>query len=177
MSQNDSEYYFNALREVFEQHNISEVEVRYEGSGDSGSFSAEQATLMDGTVCSIEGAEGEEELPDDAPSLDIELKNQGYLNESWDDATGGWKKTSATRDIRFNDFVLEAAEHFVDMHHGGWENNEGGYGKVMFKRERNGIAAIAESSKQRITVINFHAEYIQHVEEYTHEYVSDKPEE
>jgi hypothetical protein len=172
----DKHYYFDLLREIFEKHNISEVEVKYEGSGDSGSSRVEQVTLMDGTVCTVQDSDSEFDFPDDTPVLDITLKNQHYEMTKWDDATSAWLQSSATRDISFNDFILEVADHFIDLNHGGWENNEGGYGKVTFKRERNGIAALADSDRQRIYVSNYHADYIQHVEEYEHEYVSDKPE-
>ena len=173
MSQ-DTSLYFDQLRDVFEEYDISEVEVKYEGSGDSGSMSVVKAVRMDGTDCRVEGAEGEDEVgfEDDAPVLDITLKNQVYEKQDWVEKKG-WVKKQAKRDVSFHDFVIEAAEHFVGINHGGWENNEGGCGRVILKREREGISALSDAVRRRVIVLNDHTEYITETIESQHEFLSD----
>ena len=161
------------MRDLFEKHDISEVWVHYEGGGDSGSFTANKAILFDGSVCSIADGEFQDEADEDMKELDITLKDQAYTKQDFDQRTQAWVDTPAKRDISFADFVVEVAEAFVDLNHGGWENNEGGYGNVIIRMENTGVGALAEAVRRRVTVVNDHADYIQTVEESSHEWVSD----
>lgn len=172
----DSNTFLNLMRNLFEEHGISEVVVNYNGGGDSGSYNFGYTTLLDGTQCNVEGSQSEEDFEEGTPIMDIELKNTPYIARQWNGRTNNWEEHEDTRDISFHDLCIEMAEHFVDINHGGWANSEGGYGTVTIRMERDGIEALANATRRRIVVLNEHADYIQSVEESENTFFSDAEE-
>jgi len=161
--------YMKQIRDLFNEHNIAEVTVDYSGGGDSGSSTPGYLVKMDGTRLYLHGSDTVPEKDEEEFSLLIE--GQPCVIQVW--TPNGYINTESTRDISFSDLMMEVADYFVDRQHGGWANNEGGRGTVTISRPREGIEALAEVQRQRITVLTEHVDYIQTEEASDHVYAFD----
>lgn len=93
---------FNALR----SENVTRVVITYDGYGDSGGIEA----------CDVTGGAGQ-------ASLTARLQAQEAC----------WGQADHTvRDLSVREVMEGMAMSLVNDHHGGWENNEGGSGRVIF---------------------------------------------
>jgi hypothetical protein len=92
---------------------VVSVEYNYSGSGDSGWF--EQPTFLPENI---------EESFGEATCLLTSGKSR------FED--GKWVEYGVTEETKLRDACTFLAEWYVEAKHGGWENNEGGQGSVVF---------------------------------------------
>ncbi len=170
-----NEKLLKSVRDLFEKHDIAEVNVTYEGSGDSGQFEPGTVVFLDGTERSMEGnpAGMEDNTGTDEVTYRLVLKKQPYTQEYYDQKKQKYVKKKAFRDVPFSDYMMEIAEHFVSIVHGGWENNEGARGTVTIHRAKVGIEVLADVQRRRLIVDVDHVDYYQGEEEYSERYTSD----
>lgn len=90
--------------------------VTYHGGGDEGSHDDVSAS--------------------DAANSPIDLSGTvSLLCERYDREDGQWKISIVPQDQPLDTALSDYAMEAVEQHHGGWENNEGGYGEVVFDCE------------------------------------------
>ncbi len=87
--------------------------VSYSGSGDEG------------------GAENVEARGADGAPLDLGGSVSQFVEHSHY-ADGRWQSAVADEERPLDDALLDFAMEAVNAHHGGWENNDGGAGEVIF---------------------------------------------
>ncbi|WP_298434990.1 DUF6878 family protein [Ottowia sp.] len=87
--------------------------VSYSGGGDEGSAESVEARGVDGTPIDLSG------------SVSQFVEHSHY-------ADGRWQSAVAEEERPLDDALLDFAMEAVDAHHGGWENNDGGAGEVIF---------------------------------------------
>lgn len=100
---------FTALRD----DGVLRAIVGYSGSGDSG------------------GTEGVRfEMPDGGTLTEIAMAPQYRQSSQWRD--GAWQTTVSLEDKPLEDALTDFAMDAVDQHYGGWEDNDGASGEVVF---------------------------------------------
>lgn len=107
----------DALMSLLTQLNIAHVVVNYDGSGDSGQI--ESIGFYDADNSFIENPAFETTKP--IPWFDNQLK----LNSD---------------SMSIPDAIEKLCYDYLEIHHGGWENNEGAYGEFRFDVAKNTIS-------------------------------------
>ena len=97
------------LLDLLHRLNVTEVTIEYEGGGDSGS------------VTNIHVVPAGLKPPPLQETLTIQRVTTAYKNGQ---VHHGLREETVTLENALDDFVMS----WVDMHHSGWENNEGGSG-------------------------------------------------
>ena len=111
-------------------HNISRVEVSFDGSGDSGQM--EEAEFFRGV--------GSNEVQVDSKENVGGVSVEGALisNEStWDPKKREWVYTTKTPTI--SELIESVCYDLLENNHGGWEINSGSYGKFVLNVVNTGI--------------------------------------
>ena len=148
LDERDMKTNLEALWAAFVDAGITSCTLTYNGSGDDGSF--------DDPVFEPEEGVFEPEEGDSEGRVSIIQERGEYKYDSGGDWT---KRTFVTKRVKISLSVKEActffAEDWLERHHGGWENNEGGYGTVTF------------DPSDRSLVLE-HTEYVQTSNEYEH---------
>lgn len=113
------------LLKFFKDNGIAKAVVEYSGSGDSGNGMFAKITMADGTERDDQDALHEEFVVKDVPTR----------VSSWDRTHQVWNYTDTTKDEALPELLCDMADDFVDIYHGGYENNDGGEGEVIFTLE------------------------------------------
>jgi hypothetical protein len=98
--------------------NITEVIIRYEGGGDSGDVT--ELEVKPDTV---------------APQLTTEQVSHHFVASEYRDREYHYHLEE--RLLSVNDALHDFALEWVDVHHSGWENNDGGSGAVTIQVTEN----------------------------------------
>lgn len=98
-----------ALLRALKKLGATNAIVNYSGSGDSG----------DSTEISVTPKRAMKKLPD--AKVTIQRVNGQYVE-------GQWQYAIHDREVPLEEAIGEFAMQWVDLHHGGWENNDGGSG-------------------------------------------------
>ena len=106
------------LLAVFTKLNITEVIIRYEGGGDSGDVA--EVTVIPETA---------------VPQLAVEQITHRYVVSGYSD--NQYHYHVQERQLSVNDALHDFALEWVDVHHSGWENNDGGSGTVTIQVTEN----------------------------------------
>jgi hypothetical protein len=99
---------------------VEKVSVEYNGGGDSGQFEDALAQNDDDTAA-IEWPKAT-------------IKVQSPVSQ-WNSEKGEWETEIRETEHTISDYFVEAAHYAVSIWHAGWENNEGGFGKVIFTKD------------------------------------------
>ena len=120
------------LRKLMVEHGIAACHAHYSGSGDSGDMDSGAYDMLDGTKrAPTTGTHWRSDAGDqELERLSAVVTGQPYRAEKFNDATQTWEQGDTTRDVPIEELVVEIADYFLALTHGGWENNEGGYGEV-----------------------------------------------
>lgn len=106
-----------AIIEALKTHGIKKVIVEYCGRGDSGGTEDVRLELENG-----------ETVPVPAVFVPFAWNRSRYNHE-----TRGWQSIQEVVNNKpLSDALDEFAMHLVELHHAGWENNDGGRGEVTF---------------------------------------------
>jgi hypothetical protein len=92
--------------------NITEVRVNYEGGGDSGD-------VMDFDV-----------IPESSLPL-LESEKLDYHAVHGEFIDGHYQYLSSIQSKSLNEALTDIALSWVELHHSGWENNDGGQGVIL----------------------------------------------
>lgn len=101
---------------VLKKMGVHEVQCRYSGSGDSGSF--ELARYINESGESVE--------------IDKDVKVPWVVNSSAWSPSQGWIHESKLEEGPLDEVISDVAHDVLHKRHAGWENNEGGEGCVVF---------------------------------------------
>ena len=116
------------IRKAMKEHGIAECQVRYSGSGDSGDAETCLYLMEDGSQrAPVANAHWENE---GVPALEATIKDYRDVVSSWSTEERMWVTSDRARDVDISDIVCDVAMSYVSDRHGGWENNEGGFGEV-----------------------------------------------
>lgn len=110
------------LLQFFKDNGIAKAVVEYSGSGDSGNGMFAKVIMADGTE-----RDDQDELHEEFVVKDVPTRAS-----SWNRADQTWEETTTTKDEALPELLCDMADGFVDIYHGGYENNEGGEGEVIF---------------------------------------------
>jgi hypothetical protein len=106
------------LVEFMRSNGIDEIVIDFDGSGDSGQ--------MDDVIC----------YPEDKNNL---LKTQLPLISCHHRfADGKWTLVEELRKAEAHDVAADISYGILENHHGGWEINEGSYGKIRINTNGSG---------------------------------------
>lgn len=122
LQQKQAEKLLKDLAAVLAAGNLDSVCVEYSGSGDSGQFEVGSFRV------------GEEEF--NAEGVLTELQRQVVTSlpgTRWSE--GGWETYEEQVSITLEQWFIEAAHSIVAIRYEGWENDEGGRGDVVFKKD------------------------------------------
>lgn len=110
--------------------------IEYAGSGDSGSVSDVTITRDDGLSF------------DDQAAVEVLVRESHFVNGSWQAGTAG-------RLMTLRQALEDFAEEVLEELHGGWENNEGAEGQVVFELDRDGVASVSVEHNEFFTESNY----------------------
>lgn len=122
------------IKAAMEKYKITEATVHYDGGGDSGEYRNGVYVMEDGS-----------EMTPPPQNLDWSVRSEEKTREvleAFIDRTatrtewknGEWVTTEYGQD-RLENALLDLASSVVGYEHAGWENNEGGQGRVTFTRD------------------------------------------
>lgn len=120
---------------------IQKVILNYDGGGDNGQFEQPQF-------------EAENELPTYFNDSQVDYY---ALHSTWDSVRGVWERKTEWIKSPLRDVLEEVASRAVSINHLGWENNEGGEGRVTIDCEN-------------FVVLVEHTEFIRSEEHYEHSF-------
>ena len=99
------------------------AQVEYAGSGDSGSVNGVCITLANG-------------LPfDDQVAIEVLDRESCF-------ADGAWQHHTTVKSTTLRQALEDFAEEVLEALHGGWENNDGASGEVIFVLDKDGTAEV-----------------------------------
>lgn len=107
-----------ALLAVLTKLNITDVIIRYEGGGDSGDVA--EVTVMPESLM---------------PQLALEQMTHRHVVTGYSD--NQYHYHIEERLLSVNEALHDFALEWVDVHHSGWENNDGGSGTVTIQVANN----------------------------------------
>ena len=99
------------------------AQIEYAGSGDSGSVHNVVITPGNGAPF------------DDQVAIDVLVRESRYI-------AGQWHHTTVVQSTTLRQALEDFAEQVLDELHGGWENNDGAQGEVVFIIDKDGGAEI-----------------------------------
>lgn len=104
------------LLDALKRVGAARAAVSYHGGGDEGCADGAEAFSADGTSV------------DPAGTVLV-------FRERYDHTDGQWTSSTVQLEEPLDAALCDYAMEAVERHHGGWENNEGGYGEVVFDCE------------------------------------------
>ena len=136
------------IRKAMKEHGIAECSVRYSGSGDSGDGETCLYTMDDGTLrAPLTLAHWENR---EAPQLEVIVKDYRDVVSNWVGEENKWVESARARDVELSDILCDIAMSYVSDRHGGWENNEGGFGEVTITE----TSVVVDHSDNIIETVN-----------------------
>ena len=150
------------IRKAMKEHGIAECSVRYAGSGDSGDGETCLYTMDDGTLrAPRHNAHWENR---EAPQLEVIVKDYRDVVSNWVGSNwvgkesklvwmgkeSKWVERERARDVELSDILCDIAMSYVSDRHGGWENNEGGFGEVTITE----TSVVVDHSDNIIETVN-----------------------
>lgn len=116
------------IRQAMKAHGIAECHVRYSGSGDSGDGETGLYVMEDGSKrAPTHNAHWENE---DTPRLEVIIPDYRDTVATFVCDPRGWVEVDRARSVELSEIMCDVAMEYVCDRHGGWENNEGGFGEV-----------------------------------------------
>ena len=104
---------------------IKTVTVTFDGSGDSGQ---------------IEGAEFQPECTEQAKHTPLQWRETSDRYEKGTDGNWDYATDEQSRNGRLEDLIETAVYRLLEHKHGGWEINEGSFGRFTFDAEKGTVA-------------------------------------
>jgi len=131
-NKNSFNTYFRLMKRLMVEHKIAAVDVRYEGSGDSGMWEVESASAEDGSAVCLENCPNTQ--------LDGVTPIQAYApalvdKQTWNEQRKMWETIQEKRQLPLSEIINEVASAAMSLKISGWENNDGGQGYVILTQE------------------------------------------
>lgn len=141
---------FKNILKVLKNLQMTRVELRYEGSGDSGFFDQPIFYYLNSRKKTVVSKLSHDEL-------DTHTVEYARHRSSFDHESKQWIPVVSKSIAPLTEAVSDLANDFLVHHHGGWENNEGGYGSVTIDVTNS-------------TMSLDHKDYILEIKSYEHQY-------
>ena len=86
----------------------------------------------------------------EAPQLEVIVKDYRDVVSNWVGEENKWVESARARDVELSDILCDIAMSYVSDRHGGWENNEGGFGEVTITE----TSVVVDHSDNIIETVN-----------------------
>ena len=109
------------ILEAMQKAGVQSAIVEYTGEGDSGN----------GVDVSVEGG-----FP---LAMDIEVSIV-VVNSTWDADARRWESMESTKTTSLAEALEQMADDLIELHHSGYENNDGGGGSITFDAQAESVS-------------------------------------